>query len=128
VPTLTTLAAIATVAGLINGLLPLIQIRKLVRARSAGGFSIPYLAGGLANNVIWNVYSFALGNWALILPNAVGFVMSASLLTVAVRFRPIPDDRALDAEFADLVARYGAERLSTADTLVLAPRAAAATA
>ena len=86
--TLTTLAAVATAAGLVNGFLPLLQISKVVRERSAGGFSIAYLAGGLANSVIWNAYAFALGNWALILPGALGFVMSVALLAVALRFRP----------------------------------------
>jgi hypothetical protein len=113
--TLTTLAAVATTAGLLNGFLPLLQIAKLVRERSAGGFSIPYLAGGLANNVIWNAYALALHSWALILPNAVGFVMSVSLLAVALRFRPRPRPA------VRLVAR---DDLSTVDTLVLEPLAA----
>jgi uncharacterized protein with PQ loop repeat len=111
--TLSTLAATATVAGLCNGFLPLVQITKMIRERSAGGLSIPYLAGGLANNMIWNAYSIALGNWALILPNAVSFVMGSSLLTVALRFQ-----RANATVVED--------DLSLVDTLVLVPRMAAA--
>ena len=104
--TLSTLAATATVTGLLNAFLPLVQITKMIRERSAGGLSIPYLMGGLANNAIWNLYALALGNWSLILPMSVGFVMGSSLLTVAIRFQR---------------ATRVADDLSMVDTLVLVP-------
>ena len=104
--TTSTLAALATTTGLLNGFLPLVQIAKMVRERSAGGLSVPYLTGGLTNSFVWNAYALSLGNVTLILPNAVAFVMGASLLTVAVRFQ-----RAARVE----------DDLSMVDTLVLVP-------
>jgi uncharacterized protein with PQ loop repeat len=85
---LTVVAAIATVSGLAASLLPLLQISKMIRERSGGGLSIPYLVGGSLNGVVWLTYSFMLGNLALILPNVVGFSMGGVLLATALVLRP----------------------------------------
>ncbi len=99
------IAATATCSGLVAALLPTIQIAAILRARSSGGISIPYLAGGLANTCVWTVYAFAFRNVALIAPNVLGLAMNVTMLVIAVRFRPraVYDDE-LTAEFAQLLA------------------------
>ena len=118
---LTLIAAIATFSGLVAGLLPAIQITKMLRTRCSNGISLPYLAGGVANNLIWAVYGFALPSLALVLPAALGLLMNGVMLTVAVRYRPGPaadrparlvDDEELAAEFAQLLAEERGQRVA----------------
>jgi uncharacterized protein with PQ loop repeat len=110
---LTLIAATATLSGLVAATLPAIQITKMLRSRSSGGISIAYIAGGLANNVIWTVYGFALPNLALIVPDVLTVAMNLTMLTVAIRYRPRPaaeEDDELAAELAQLVAEADLER------------------
>lgn len=134
------LATVATVSGLCAGMLPSLQIAKMWRERSADGVSLPWLLGALANSAIWNAYSWTLGNDALILPNTLNLLMNVSMTSsmlvlrrtrrsrataacapVAHVARAVVDDPELGAELAALVAAHRADRLSTADTLVLRP-------
>jgi uncharacterized protein with PQ loop repeat len=85
---LTLIASVATVSGLAASLLPTIQIGKMWRARTSAGISLPYLSGGLANNVVWVVYSAATWNVPLVCSTSVGLVMNVTMLTTAVRLRP----------------------------------------
>ena len=85
---LTLIAAIATLSGLVAAMLPAIQITKMLRSRCSNGISIAYIAGGLANNVIWTVYGFAIPNLALIIPDVLTVAMNLTMLTVAIRYRP----------------------------------------
>src|SRR4051812_4549781 len=85
---LTFIAATATVSALVAGFLPTIQIGKIYRARSSAGMSIPFIAGGFANNIIWTVYAVTLPSATLIAPNILGLIMNTTMLTVALRFRP----------------------------------------
>jgi hypothetical protein len=107
---LTLIAAIATLSGLVAAMLPAIQITKMLRSRSSSGISVAYIAGGLANNVIWTVYGFAIPNLALIIPDVLTVAMNLTMLTVAIRYRPRaaaapkPEDDELAAEVAQLVA------------------------
>jgi hypothetical protein len=126
---LTLIAATATFSGLIAGLLPAIQIAKMLRTRCSKGISLPYLAGGVVNNLIWTVYGLALPSLALTLPAALGLLMNAAMLTVAVRYRPgtaanlptplvahvataVVHDEELAAEFAELLAEGRAQRVA----------------
>jgi hypothetical protein len=125
---LTLIAITATMSGLLAALLPAIQIAKMRRARTSHGISIPYLAGGLANNFVWTGYAVAFPSLALVLPNALGLLMNVSMLVVAVRYRPraarphplplmadiakaVVHDEELAAEFAHLLVDEHAQRL-----------------
>jgi uncharacterized protein with PQ loop repeat len=103
---LTLLATVATVSGLLAAFLPAIQIATMWRARSSVGISIPFLAGGLANNAVWTVYAVALRSVPLIAPNVLALFMNVTMVFVAVRYRPRRPARTpvthlrLDAELA----------------------------
>ena len=107
---LTFIAATATFSGLAAAMLPAIQIAKMLRSRCSSGISIAYIAGGLANNVVWTVYGFALPNLALIVPDVLTVAMNLTMLTVAIRYRPraaappAREDDELATELAQLVA------------------------
>ena len=124
---LTLIAATATLSGLVAAMLPAIQIAKMLRSRCSSGISIAYIAGGLANNVVWTVYGFALPNLALIIPDVLTVVMNLTMLTVAIRYRPpaavapaaplaahlakaVVQDDELAAELAELVAEIDLDR------------------
>jgi uncharacterized protein with PQ loop repeat len=85
---LTLIAATATLSGLVAGFLPTIQIRKIVRSRTSHGISIPFVAGGVVNNLVWSVYAFAFPSIALVVPNVLALLMNGTMLVVAVRYRP----------------------------------------
>ncbi len=38
--------------------------------------------------VLWFAYGVALGNWALIIPNTIAFVVGATTIAVARHYRP----------------------------------------
>jgi uncharacterized protein with PQ loop repeat len=85
---LNVIAAAATISGLLAGLLPTVQIRKILRLRSSRGISLPYLGGVLANNLVWMAYGIAFPRVSLILPNALTVLMNGTMLAIAIRFRP----------------------------------------
>ena len=82
-----TLAVVATVTGLCSAGLPVVQIRKMLRDRSAGGVSVLYLAGSLANGCIWLAYGITLGNVAVIASNALWIAMCATMIAIAATLR-----------------------------------------
>ena len=47
---------LATVSGTASGLLPVLQIVKMVRGRAAAGVSLGYIGGNLANALIFCLY------------------------------------------------------------------------
>jgi uncharacterized protein with PQ loop repeat len=100
------LATAATISGLLAAFLPAVQIATMWRSRSSAGISLPFLVGGLANNVVWTVYAVALHSVPLIAPNVLGLFMNVTMVTVAVRYRPRRHARTpvthlrLDAELA----------------------------
>ena len=85
---LTFIAAAATTSGLVASLLPAIQIAKMRRLRSSAGISLPYLVGGLANNIVWVVYACAMGSVPLMASTVSGLAMNVTIVSVAVVYRP----------------------------------------
>jgi uncharacterized protein with PQ loop repeat len=147
------LATIATASALASNALPTVQILKMWRSRSAGGVSTVWVVGAFCNGLIWTAYSLMLGNVTLILPTLLGLCMNGSMTAIILLVRhpryaraavdearravhaaipaqqverlakAVVHDPELAAEFRLLVAEHEAERLSTADTLVLRPLA-----
>jgi hypothetical protein len=133
----TYLATVATCTGLCAAGLPLIQVRKMLTHRTAGGVSVVFLAGAGTNAIVWVAYGTSLHSPTIALPALVSAVMCATQIAVATRLNrgPAPhpvasvakavvDDPRLAAEFRALVDEHEAHRRATDDTLILVPRTA----
>jgi MtN3 and saliva related transmembrane protein len=84
----TYLAVAAAAWGVAMALSPLLQIRSILAHRSSHAVSIAYQQVLLVGFVLWLAYGIALGNAALIVPNTVAAVVSATTIAVTLRFRP----------------------------------------
>src|SRR5215467_94456 len=109
------LAATASAWGVLMGLSPVLQIRRMLRQRSSREVSLGYFLILLAGFVLWISYGIAAGSMALVIPNAVALLVGIALVTVAVRLR---HERAGKAR--SRAGRHGLPMLSTRRT----PRAA----
>ena len=83
----TALALAASAWGVAMAVSPLLQIRAILAHRSSRGVSAGYQSVLLVGFALWLSYGIALANWALIVPNTVAFVVSASTIAVTRRFR-----------------------------------------
>jgi len=96
-------AAVTATSGAIWGLLPLLQIARMVRARSARGVSLGFLAGGIANGSIWSGYGIALRNPTVVFSSSLWVATGSAMLAVAAVYRR-RDRRAAPPEPAPLPA------------------------
>ena len=85
--TTTVLAVIASSWGIAMALAPTLQIRHMIAARSSSGISIPYLSVLVVGFALWFAYGIALQNLAIIIPNTIAFVVSATTIAVARHYR-----------------------------------------
>ena len=81
------LAAFAATTGSVAGVLPLLQIARMVRTRSARGVSLGFLAGGVANSTAWSAYGVALRNPTVIVSSSLSLVTGSAMLAVAASYR-----------------------------------------
>jgi MtN3 and saliva related transmembrane protein len=81
----TGLAVAAAAWGVLMGVSPVLQIRRMVRQRSSRDVSIGYFAILLIGFLLWLSYGIAARNLALIVPNAVALLIGASTIAVALR-------------------------------------------
>ena len=81
----TGLAVAAAGWGVLMGVSPVLQIRRMLRQRSSRDVSIGYFAVLLVGFVLWLSYGIAARNLALIVPNGVAFLIGASTIAVAVQ-------------------------------------------
>jgi uncharacterized protein with PQ loop repeat len=79
----TGLATAAAIWGVLMGVSPMLQIRRMLRQRSSKDVSIGYFAVLLIGFVLWLSYGIAARNLALIVPNAVALLIGASTIAVA---------------------------------------------
>jgi MtN3 and saliva related transmembrane protein len=75
-------AVAATVWGLVMAVAPVLQIRRMLVRRSSEDLSLGYFGVLLPGFALWVGYGWTRADWALVVPNATAFVVSA--LTVAV--------------------------------------------
>ena len=83
----TGLAVAAAVWGVLMGISPVLQIRRMVRQRSSRDVSVGYFAILLVGFLLWITYGIAAHNLALIVPNAVALLIGASTVAIALRLR-----------------------------------------
>jgi uncharacterized protein with PQ loop repeat len=81
----TGLAVAAAVWGVLMGVSPVLQIRRMLRQRSSRDVSVGYFAILLVGFVLWLGYGIAARNLALIVPNGIALLIGASTIAVAIQ-------------------------------------------
>jgi uncharacterized protein with PQ loop repeat len=59
----------------------------MLARRSSADVSIAYLGVLQIGFGLWVAYGLSIGNWALVVPNAVAFVIGVVTVSVALRYR-----------------------------------------
>jgi MtN3 and saliva related transmembrane protein len=88
----TGLAVAAAAWGVLMGVSPVLQIRRMVRRRSSRDVSIGYFSILLVGFGLWIGYGIASRNLALIVPNTVALFIGVSTIAIALRLRRRPDE------------------------------------
>ena len=83
----TGLAVAAAAWGVLMGVSPVLQIRRMVRQRSSRDVSVGYFSILLVGFGLWISYGIASGDLALIVPNAVALLIGVSTIAIALRLR-----------------------------------------
>ena len=86
----TGLALAASSWGVLMGIAPILQIRRMLRERSARDVSLGYFAVLLIGFLLWITYGLAARNLALVIPNSVALIVGIALMLVALRLRHPP--------------------------------------
>ncbi len=81
----TGLAVAAAAWGVLMGVSPILQIRRMLRQRSSRDVSVGYFAVLLVGFLLWIAYGIASRNLALIVPNGVALLVGASTVAVALQ-------------------------------------------
>ena len=81
------LAVTASSWGVLMGLAPVLQIRRMLRERSSREVSLGYFMILLAGFLLWISYGMAAGNMVLVIPNSIALLVGLALVTVALRLR-----------------------------------------
>jgi MtN3 and saliva related transmembrane protein len=82
-----TLAVLAATYGVLMGVSPVLQIRRMIVRKSSSDVSVGYfgiLTGGF---VLWLLYGVAIGNTPLILTNIVAVTVGFATIAVARLYR-----------------------------------------
>lgn len=86
--TTTALAIVAASWGVVMGIAPMLQIRKILATASSRDVSLGFLAVYVLGFTLWLADGVALRNAAIVVPNVVSLVVGSAALAVAIRFRP----------------------------------------
>lgn len=84
------LAVIASAWGVLMGLSPVLQIRRMLRERSSREVSLGYFSILLAGFLLWICYGIAAGNIWLVVPNSIALLVGLTLIAIALRLRRAP--------------------------------------
>ncbi len=87
---LNALAVAAALWGVLMGISPLLQIRRMVQRRSSSDVSIGYLSVLVVGFVLWAAYGASIGNLALVIPNAVSLAVGIATIVVVRHYRHGP--------------------------------------
>ena len=71
--------------GVVMAIAPALQIRRMLRTRSAADVSLGYFALLIPGFLLWVFYGLSRHDWPLVIPNLVATVVA--LLTIAVAAR-----------------------------------------
>src|ERR1700749_4188129 len=81
------LAAVASAWGVLMGLSPVLQIRRMLRQRSSREVALGYFAILLSGFLLWISYGIAAGNMWLVVPNSIALLVGLTLVGIALRLR-----------------------------------------
>lgn len=81
------LAVAASSWGVLMGLAPALQIRRMLREQSSREISVGYFTILLAGFGLWIGYGAATGNLALVIPNSTALFTGTVLVITALRLR-----------------------------------------
>jgi uncharacterized protein with PQ loop repeat len=87
----TALAVIAATFGVLMGVAPLLQLRRILKLKSSRDISVGFFCVPVAGQFTWVVYGIALGNAAIIASNGAGCLANAAVLTAAVWMRGVTE-------------------------------------
>lgn len=73
--------------GVIMGLSPLLQARRIIVRRSSRDVSIAYLGVLIIGFGLWIGYGASIASLTIVVPNSVAFVVGSATVLVAMRFR-----------------------------------------
>ena len=83
----TGLAVAAAAWGVLMGVSPVLQIRRMLRQRSSRDVSVGYFSILLVGFGLWISYGIASRDVALIVPNTVALLIGVSTIAIALRLR-----------------------------------------
>ena len=83
----TGLAVAAAAWGVLMGVSPVLQIRRMLRQRSSRDVSVGYFSILLVGFLLWIGYGIASRSLALIVPNTVALLIGVSTIAIALRLR-----------------------------------------
>ena len=83
----TGLAVAAAAWGVLMGVSPVLQIRRMLRQRSSRDISVGYFSILLIGFGLWISYGIVSRNLALIGPNTVALLIGVSTIAIALRLR-----------------------------------------
>ena len=83
----TGLAVAAAAWGVLMGVSPVLQIRRMLRQRSSRDVSVGYFSILLVGFLLWIGYGITSRNLALIVPNTVALLIGVSTVAIALRLR-----------------------------------------
>ena len=83
----TGLAVAAAAWGVLMGVSPVLQIRRMLRQRSSRDVSVGYFSILLVGFLLWIGYGIASRNPALIVPNTVALLIGVGTIAIALRLR-----------------------------------------
>ena len=85
--TTTVLAVTAAACGVLMGLAPLLQLRRVAVRRSSADVSIAYLGVLLVGFTLWLSYGVSIANAPLIVSNVVALTTNVLTIATVLRFR-----------------------------------------
>ena len=90
----TALGISAATWGIIMGISPVLQIRRMVSRHSAEDVSIGYFAVLMAGFALWIAYGTTIGNLFLVVPNVVALCVTGITIGVARHYQRARADSA----------------------------------
>jgi uncharacterized protein with PQ loop repeat len=85
--TLAELAVAASSWGVLMGIAPVLQIRRMLREQSSRDVSLGYFMILLTGFLLWIAYGVAARNPVLVIPNTVALLVGVALVIVVLRLR-----------------------------------------
>jgi len=107
------LAVLATLAGVLMAISPILQVRRMLRTRSSNDVSLLYLSMLCGGFVAWLAYGWSLGNPAMIISNTASLVFMLFTIGVALTFRRGGAKRAAAGAAAMSAPKPGEAAMST---------------